>query len=218
VVYPDSEGFPTIGYGHKLTKDEIANNTYAKGIDKKRGAEIYAADVARTKSRFHKANPEVAKKYPPHVVEALEDMAYNMGERFLQKFPKANEKLQKGDYYAAGNEFLDSNYAKQVKQRALDNAAMIAGVEAPKYIKGEPIPRLSPRQEAVLAQPAPASIVATPGGLAPALPVVETPQAIPAVIANQLYGNPVQPVAQVQQMQPLNVPAPVKVVGLGSMY
>ena len=54
-------------------------------------------------------------------------MAYNMGPDFLNKFPKAAAHLSKGDYMSAGSEFLDSKYAEQVGQRAVDNAALLAG-------------------------------------------------------------------------------------------
>ena len=125
-IYKDTLGFDTVGYGHKLTADDKKSGIYSRGISEADATALYNTDRAAHDERFYKANPQY-RDAPENVKSALEDMAYNMGPDFLSKFPKASGHLAKGNYTEASKEFLDSNYARQVGQRASDNAALIAG-------------------------------------------------------------------------------------------
>ena len=44
-VYKDLNGFPTIGYGHKLTSEEIADGVYADGITQEQAYDLMTADL-----------------------------------------------------------------------------------------------------------------------------------------------------------------------------
>ena len=125
-IYKDTKGYDTIGYGHKLTEDEKKSGVYSKGLTEEQASNLYASDRAAHDQKFYKANPQY-REAPANVRAALEDMAYNMGPDFLQKFPKASAHLAAGNYAGASDEFLDSKYADDVGQRAIDNAALIRG-------------------------------------------------------------------------------------------
>lgn len=57
---------------------------------------------------------------------AMIDLGFNLGQGRLAGFTKALVAMAQGRYVDAANEFLDSNYAKQVKSRAKTVANAIA--------------------------------------------------------------------------------------------
>ena len=59
--------------------------------------------------------------------EAIVNLVFNMGLSTFCKFKKTIAHLEKGEYELAGTELLDSNYARQVGQRSVRVANMIAG-------------------------------------------------------------------------------------------
>ena len=59
--------------------------------------------------------------------EAIINLVFNMGLSTFCKFKKTIAHLEKGEYELAGTELLDSNYARQVGQRSVRVANMIAG-------------------------------------------------------------------------------------------
>lgn len=124
-VYTDTTGNATIGYGHKLTEDDIKTGRYSKGISQADAESLYNTDRQTHDAKFYERN-SWAKGLPQNQRAALEDMAYNMGSNFLEKWPKTRQALQAGDYDFAANEVKNSKYAKQVGQRALDNANLLS--------------------------------------------------------------------------------------------
>lgn len=59
--------------------------------------------------------------------EAIVNLVFNMGLSTFCKFKNTISYLEQGSYELAGTELLDSNYARQVGQRSVDVANMIAG-------------------------------------------------------------------------------------------
>ena len=133
-IYKDSLGYDTIGFGHKLTKKDkrtgrfnnlhFKNDTEAKLYFKN----IFDEEKAGTTQQFYKNYPSL-QKAPESARVAFEDMAYNIGPQFLDKFPNAKKAALNGDYETVGYEMVQggkpnsfSAYAKQVGQRAFDNA------------------------------------------------------------------------------------------------
>ena len=57
--------------------------------------------------------------------DAMMDMCFNLGISRLRGFKKALEAMEDGDYEEAAVEFLDSNWADQVGQRAITITNMI---------------------------------------------------------------------------------------------
>jgi lysozyme len=123
--YTDSTGNATIGYGHKLTPEEIKSGIYKNGISKEQADMLYQKDKTNHISEFYNREPW-AKTLPYAKRRALEDMAFNMGPAYLGKFPSARQNLQTGNYNKAAQQFLNSKYAKQVGNRANENAQLIA--------------------------------------------------------------------------------------------
>ena len=57
--------------------------------------------------------------------DAMIDIAFNLGLTVLCKFEKSLAYMESGDYMLAADEFLDSNWAKQVGNRAIEVTDMI---------------------------------------------------------------------------------------------
>jgi lysozyme len=119
-VYKDTEGYDTIGYGHKLTKDEIASGKYADGITQEEAMKLYKEDRVRTSEGFYSKAPW-AKQQPEPVKEVLEDMAFNMGPDGLLGFKDTLKYIKAGDYRQAAENIKKSKYYTQVPNRAQAN-------------------------------------------------------------------------------------------------
>jgi GH24 family phage-related lysozyme (muramidase) len=69
------------------------------------------ADTAQKFAEMERAVPEIAG-YPPNVVQAMLDMAFNLGVAGLLKFRKMLAAMQVGDWPTAAKESLRSQLAK----------------------------------------------------------------------------------------------------------
>lgn len=123
-IYKDTEGYDTIGFGHKLTDDDKATGRYKNGITKEQGQELYLKDHKTLVDRMYKDYPWV-KDAPESVRTAVEDMSFNMGPAWLKKFPNTRKALEEGNYEKAGAGVKNSKYYRQVGQRAKDNVSRI---------------------------------------------------------------------------------------------
>ncbi len=123
-VYKDTEGHDTVGYGHKLTKDDIASGRYAKGISQQDADMLLQRDVNKHNQGLYNRNPWVSQQ-PQNVRTALEDMSYNMGS--MQAWPETMDAIKQGNYSLAAQNIENSKYATQVGNRAINNARLIRG-------------------------------------------------------------------------------------------
>ena len=63
--------------------------------------------------------------------DAMVNLAFNLGMTRLQQFKLALDGMERGDYARAAAEFLDSRWAKQVGNRAIEVTYMIRTGEYP---------------------------------------------------------------------------------------
>jgi len=63
--------------------------------------------------------------------DAMVNLAFNLGMTRLQQFKLALDAMERGQYHKASTEFLDSRWAKQVGNRAIEVTYMIASGEYP---------------------------------------------------------------------------------------
>lgn len=117
--YRCSSGKLTIGYGHNLDA---------------RGISLEVAELL-LRQDMQIAYKQVKNTFAwwPKLTDArffvLVDLVYNMGLGALASFKKMLAALEEGDYETAAQELLDSRYARQVGQRAHENAAMLKSGE-----------------------------------------------------------------------------------------
>jgi lysozyme len=109
-VYLDSEGFPTVGYGHHLYPGSRISCQIAELL--------LDMDLADTVNEFMKLSPNRIKKLNMSRRRIIMDMIFNMGLQRVLAFKKMWEAIDREDWETAANEMLDSKWAKQVKGRA----------------------------------------------------------------------------------------------------
>jgi len=116
-LYTCSSGYPTVGVGHNLQTNPLSD----LAIDR-----ILMDDIASTILDCG-GSIKGFSKYPIPVQEALINLVFNMGISKVLQFKRTLKYLQGGYWIAAADELLDSNYAKQVGQRAIEVSNMIRG-------------------------------------------------------------------------------------------
>lgn len=121
-AYKDTEGYWTIGYGHKINPDE--QHLMDANLGEEEATQLLAKDAKAHEEKFTTKEPWTTE-LAPKVQEALNDMAYNMGPNWMDKFPSVRKALQEGDHEKAAEVIKGSKYAKQVGKRADENVSMI---------------------------------------------------------------------------------------------
>jgi lysozyme len=97
-VYLDVEGFPTIGYGHRLVHPE----TFPNGIEELQGTELLASDVSDAEQAVARL---VKVELTQGQFDALVDFVFNLGQGRLAESTLLKE-LNLGQYEAAGEQLL----------------------------------------------------------------------------------------------------------------
>lgn len=133
--YRDILGKPTIGIGHLIRKDE----TFPDSITRWGALKLYDEDYAEHE-RDAASIPELGQLKKTgdfsRFYGAGVDLVFNMGKKGLSKFRGMLSAISKGDFNTAAKELLDSNYAKQVGQRAVENAEILRTGVIPGAAKG----------------------------------------------------------------------------------
>jgi lysozyme len=105
-VYPDSEGFATIGWGR------LVDGRKGGGISKSEAEHLLSNDLARAE-RECESMPAYLELNPARQAVLIE-MAFNMGADGLRGFKKMFAALVQQDYEHAADEILHSMMARQV--------------------------------------------------------------------------------------------------------
>lgn len=113
--YLCTAGKTSIGYGRNLDD---------KGITMQEAEQMLFNDIEDITTRLSHRLP-VFHKLTPTRKDALVNMAFNLGVAGLLKFKKMIAALEADDYNLAAAEMLDSQWAKQVGNRAGELARQI---------------------------------------------------------------------------------------------
>lgn len=114
-LYDCPAGYKTLGIGR---------NVESRGITKAEALTMLETDINVVISELDDAFPWWNDLSENRKI-ALADLAFNLGMPKLKAFVKCLKHLQNGDYENSAIELLDSNYAKQVTNRAKRNAKLI---------------------------------------------------------------------------------------------
>ena len=118
-VYECSAGKKTIGYGRNLED---------RGITESEAEWMLDNDIEYTEERlassfeFYQQLDDVRKA-------VLIDLAFNLGMAGLKGFKKMLKALEHGDYSEAAIQLLNSRYARQVTNRAMELARLLDGAQ-----------------------------------------------------------------------------------------
>ena len=119
VMYKDSEGYSTVGYGHLMRGIE------SPVMSQENADKLFDQDYKEHKEHAEKI-PGFSKLSDQQKV-AIIDMTFNMGPTWYKKFPKFMSALKYGNLEKATSELRDSLWAEQVGPRAERNIEMIGG-------------------------------------------------------------------------------------------
>jgi lysozyme len=131
-AYKDTEGYWTVGVGHKLGSDPALANTEWSNeqVDA-----AFTKDLSNAQDKASKI-PEYANLNKARQ-NALTDMTFNMGQKGVMNFKNMRSALASGDYEGAANELLNSKYAKQTGGRAKEIAEIIRSGKMPGEVESE---------------------------------------------------------------------------------
>lgn len=128
-VYRDTEGFLTVGIGHKIIRGDLEyQKAIGHPITKRRSTELFERDTKRTLEELDRRIPWL-KTQPPEIIRAIANMAFQMGVAGVLKFHKMLEKIHDKNYEAAYTEGLRSIWARQTPARARRVMTMIRNVK-----------------------------------------------------------------------------------------
>ncbi|MEP9046430.1 glycoside hydrolase family protein [Enterobacter hormaechei] len=113
--YKDSEGFLTVGYGHKVLSNENFNN----GINEIEALRLLDKDIAIAESQLDKLKLTIPKDWE----EFLIIMIFQLGLSGTMKFKKMIQALRDANYTEAVKQAKDSLWYRQTPNRV---NAMIA--------------------------------------------------------------------------------------------
>lgn len=109
-VYLDSEGLPTVGYGHHL----YVGSMICRDIAEK----LLDIDLSETAAEFLKIHPDKTRPLNTARRRVICNMIFNMGLSRVLGFKRMWAAIQAEDWDGAAREMLDSKWAKQVGKRA----------------------------------------------------------------------------------------------------
>ena len=118
-VYTCTAGKLTIGYGRNLEDT---------GITEAEASMLFERDFATAEAYARILVTSLGKDwstFPEQRLYVLTDMIFNMGYTKVLKFKKMLKAIKDNDYNKAAEEMLDSNWARQVGNRATTLAALM---------------------------------------------------------------------------------------------
>lgn len=120
-IYLCSEGFPTIGYGHKVLPDD----PFVQGVsyDKQLLEEVFDKDFAKAKAGATRllSHIDIAED----AVDVVTSMVFQLGEGGVSKFKNMFAALEAGDYAEAAEQMLDSKWHMQTPNRCQELASVM---------------------------------------------------------------------------------------------
>ena len=114
-VYDDSLGIPTIGYGFAI-KDLVLDQDIADQILQRKLDQL----IVRIKKTFDWYN-----KLPLKAKKVVVNMCYQLGVGGFSKFRKTLSYLKRHEWEEASVEMLDSRWARQTPNRAVELSNII---------------------------------------------------------------------------------------------
>ena len=124
-VYSDSLGFATIGYGHLV----LPTDNFVEGVEytKEELDKVFDVDFEKAVNGAKEliSNDSLL----PQAEEVIIEMCFQLGKTGVSKFKNMWAYLDDGDYVAAGDEMLDSNWYQQTPSRALALSEIMKGFQ-----------------------------------------------------------------------------------------
>ena len=110
-VYPDSEGYPTVGWGHKVTPDN--NLQLGNRITRDRAEKLFGLDITLATCAVSLWYCERLKSMKASRIAVLIEMAFCLGSPRFSRFAKMSRAIDEERWKAAGAEIKDSRWYRE---------------------------------------------------------------------------------------------------------
>lgn len=122
-VYRDTRGYPTVGWGHKVTTSD--NMEVGQEISQQHADDLFLHDIIWLMNGIRQLIPSY-DTLPEDVQIAIADMGYNNGVSGLGKFKRFIAAIKKRDWITASAEIVDSdNYRSADLHNRYDRLAQL---------------------------------------------------------------------------------------------
>ena len=118
------------GIGHQLTKEEMKQYPLGTAIPDKVVKEWFKTDMDEADMQLTRILEKKAVHVPDEVYDILLNMTFNLGEKGISEFDDMWSAIEVGDWKTASAEMLDSDWAKDVKNRAVRLAGRMANIQS----------------------------------------------------------------------------------------
>jgi len=133
-IYKDSRGIKTVGQGFNI-QDAVMRSMLPADVASGKRAITQAENNEAYNKRMALAQRDAKAYLGAQIYDALDkerqgvfnDLSYNMGLPTLSKFVQLKTATQGNNWTKAAQALLNSNYARQVPNRARRNAAILTG-------------------------------------------------------------------------------------------
>ena len=117
-IYNDHLGYATFGIGHLiLDSDPEQGSSVGTPVSESRVAEAFESDIVGVLSDCETLYDDF-EDLPEEAQRIIANMMFNMGRPRLSKFKGMKRGVDARDWNAAADEMVDSNWYKQVTNRA----------------------------------------------------------------------------------------------------
>ena len=115
-VYMDTEGFRTIGWGHKVVHEDKFED--GKTYTKEELQDVFDKDLQKAIGQARMLMEEFnVKDLPTTAQHTITEMVYQLGKSGVSKFRNMWKCLQNRDFNGASLEMLDSRWNRQTPNR-----------------------------------------------------------------------------------------------------
>ena len=115
-VYIDTEGFRTIGWGHKVVHED--NFEEGKTYSKEELQEVFDNDLRKALGLARQLMEENdVRDLPTTAQHTITEMVFQLGKSGVSKFRNMWKALQNRDFNTASLEMLDSKWNRQTPNR-----------------------------------------------------------------------------------------------------
>jgi lysozyme len=117
-IYKDHLGYPTFGVGHLILEtDPEYGSEYGTAVSESRVVEAFEQDCENVLRDCHILYEDF-DDLPEEAQQIIANMMFNMGRPRLSKFKGMKRGVDAKDWNTAADEMVDSNWYKQVTNRA----------------------------------------------------------------------------------------------------
>jgi len=121
-VYIDQAGHPTVGYGHKLTAEELSLNSYAQGLPEERARELLSQDMQGHIGNARRVTDRMVNeqgafdRLPKRRRQGLVDFAFNLGPEGMSRFKNFVPAYVKGDLDTSRQQYVRKAKNRKTKE------------------------------------------------------------------------------------------------------